>query len=514
MKRLNAVLPDWTRVMWASDEARAVWEERISNINAAWSRIERWSVVDGARDSCLTFVRPEDLPIVTAWAAKHGVDALPLARVGIGDQYSATPRPVEPNAPWQYRVVITRVELVDRWLEAWNDTGEDGKYQGTNNRAIGELLGFPSCCVDFFERVWVEERFQDTTWPMALKMGTVDVNTRHIDIPVTSSIECNILLRWLGVRLVPHLPCHFLCQATVGFAQDLVEVARQRQFGEWIDHAYEMLSWPVEWSALHGIAEVKTPVCKISARTDVTAEKYVVRREGTGYPDEGVVGRSFPYRDKGNVKLYEHRSFKESLAVVEPPPLGIKGSVVDVTPPDDPTTWTDNGFASREAMDAAHAVLIDTLREHPFPAADAVVLDLGCGNGYLLERIGALLNTTELYGIERDPERAKRAYARHPMGFMRSGDLFDQFLWPNDPIDLAVVMPGRWLESVHRERIDAATASLRRVKTVLFYAYGDWLQRKDLETLIRDAGFTGWSAVGPTRGTNNVEAVLALPGTT
>lgn len=524
MRRLQLkdrpTLPPWTRIAWASDVARSTWEERIKNINAAWARVERWSVVDGARSSCLTFVEPRDLPVVTRWAEKHDLVAMPLARVGISDQYSARSRELCEGEAWQYRVVITKRPYVKKWYEAWEDTGEGGKYRGTNNRVIGELLGFPSCCIDFFERVWVDEEWQDTTWPMTQLTAdnAGDEYKRTIVISETAPIATNILLRWLGVRVVPHLPCHHHCQATVGFAEDLREVAIKRDFARWWDHASEMLSWPVEWSALHGIAEIKTPILKISSNTDVTAEKYVVRRHGPSYPDEGVAGRAFPYRDAKNVKLYEHRSFKDSLAAIQPP-TGIRGIVTGVTAPDDPTEWTDNGFSSREAMDQAHNVIVDVIGQHRDDErlliddpTIAIIIDLGCGNGRLLQRIITLFPAPIAYGIEQDRARARRAYERLPLSYIRHGEMFDLTLWPDDPIDLALVMPGRFIEGDNENTLIVARDRLMKVRYLLFYAYGDWLNRcGGIEPLVREAGFDSqrWQFVGAVQGTHNVEAVLA-----
>jgi hypothetical protein len=51
-----------------------------------------------------------------------------------------------------------------------------------------------------------------------------------------------------------------------------------------------------EWSALHGIAEIKTPVLKASTRTDATPCNYTLRRQRDNYPLEGVRRLSSPYR--------------------------------------------------------------------------------------------------------------------------------------------------------------------------------------------------------------------------
>jgi hypothetical protein len=79
---------------------------------------------------------------------------------------------------------------------------------------------------------------------------------------------------------------------------------------EWLT---EILTWPVEWSALHGIAEIKTPVLKVSTNTDATALKYVVQRKGASYPVEGAHGLKFPYQTPQRLPLTDSRGFKQGL---------------------------------------------------------------------------------------------------------------------------------------------------------------------------------------------------------
>jgi len=125
--------------------------------------------------------------------------------------------------------------------------------------------------------------------------------------------QTNVLWRWLGIRPVPHLPCSAECVATRSFAEALAEVGRHWEFAteiEWLD---EILSWPVEWSALHGIAEIKTPVLKFSTRTDATASRFSVDWLGGGQALHGASGLAFPYR-VGPAKHSASRAFQRGLA--------------------------------------------------------------------------------------------------------------------------------------------------------------------------------------------------------
>ena len=76
---------------------------------------------------------------------------------------------------------------------------------------------------------------------------------------------------------------------------------------------HAILDWPMEWSALHGIAEVRTPVFKLAMDTDASAATYVVRHHGRSYPEHGATGLVFPYRRPDRLVISESRGFQEGL---------------------------------------------------------------------------------------------------------------------------------------------------------------------------------------------------------
>jgi hypothetical protein len=155
----------------------------------------------------------------------------------------------------------------------------------------------------------------DPIWPMATAESAPD-SLRQID--VQGSIFTNVLWRSVGVRAVPHLPCRFDCHATQKFGQLFIDTAIQLGFQDEIGWLSQILSWPVEWSALHGIAVIKTPVLKISTRTDATAEKLTVRCLGNDSPKEGAQGLAFPYRTLPRTMVTESAGFQRGLVQVEP----------------------------------------------------------------------------------------------------------------------------------------------------------------------------------------------------
>lgn len=387
MTRLDFRLPEFTRYAWVSDRAREVWGPRITRIQAAWSEIEWRSVAAGVRPCAHRIVEPAALEALTARMAGAGLAVACFGEVGwSASPYTSASAPAVPGQPVALRVAIGSPEANAAFCAAWA-AGDQAR--------IGESLGYPACCQRFFQRVWVDERCMDTTWAMAASHGSAsgpdaEQRTRRVAGPR----EVNILLRWLGVRAVPHLPCRFDCAGSVEFASKLIAVGRDAGFTEEMDWLLEMLAWPVEWSALHGIAEIRTPVIKISAATDATAERYEVRREGDGYPAEGARGLQFPYRAPERLRVLSSIGFRRGLEnpIVVPPAAAttapasapISAPASAPAPADPRAAW----FAERRDLFAqnGYRTLPRAIYEAFLDVVDrpGATLELGCGNGLLL----------------------------------------------------------------------------------------------------------------------------------
>jgi SAM-dependent methyltransferase len=478
IERLSFVLPDFTRLLWVSDDAKAVWGARLRAIGRAWFEIEWRAVAAGVRRSAITVVSSESLVESSATWLDHGLMALPFEIQGSANSYSSTPVAYEAGKPFVFRAVVGRPDDVRAFRAAW---------VASDDKAIGALLGYPPCCTAFFRRTWVDQRLVDTTWAMACE--TVQEVNGHRTLEVRGPPEANILWRWMGVRAVPHLPCRFDCPSTVELGRRLVEVGRAAGYAQEMDWLMEILRWPLEWSALHGIAEVRTPVLKVSTRTDATPVTYVVRRAGDAYPAEGARGLVFPYRVPAKPLLTSSVAFRRGLAHELP--------VVDAP------EWlaTDNGFSTVTGMDAAHAPIVEVVRR-TLGRSGGAVLDLGCGNGALVGKIAEGRSVTP-FGLDASPERIEHARLRLPRFSSNFwvGELFtsDEPWAPDRRYTLALVMPGRFLEGIEPAPAERLRARLRAsCDRLLVYAYGDWLTRYGtFAGLVEAAGFRMLAEHGP-----------------
>jgi hypothetical protein len=468
--RLPFVLPDFTRISWVSDEARDLWGPRLQAITTAWTEIEWLSVRDKVRSCAITVLSPEAFVASGPTWAGHGLNAMPLEIQGVGQySYSSTAVAAQPGQPIAFRMVIGTPENVSAFKTAY-DAGDEHR--------IGDLLGYPACCREFYRRVWVEDGCIDTTWPMAL--ATAEAVDNRVSIE-ESPPQANILWRWMGVRTVSHLPCRLDCPATVEVAERLIGAGRENGYAQEMDWLLEILSWPVEWSTLHGIAEIKTPILKVSTRSDATAHKYSLQREGTSYPDAGMPGLKFPYRISHQPKVTLSAHFKRGLdnpiSATEAPPAAWYAS--------------DNGFSTVAAMERAHKPIVD-LATKELSGVEGSIIDLGCGNGALLAKVCKAVPGLMPVGVDTDEGRLGHFAELNPgpSGRAIQCDIFDvPAQCAGDRFALALLMAGRLLE------VDASrTADLRRwlasnCDRILVYAYGDWLTRYgNLGGLIEQAG--------------------------
>ncbi len=411
---------------WASEASRARWEPMLQAAQAAWSELELVSVTERLRDSALVHLEPHELP-----SASRDCRGVWLEPSVLGFQPDGS-----------FRVAIHRPGLARSWYDAWAASDHD---------MIGRLLGFPDCCRAFFAEHWLRREARDVT-----------PSLRSIDGPW----EANPLLRWLGVRLVPHLPCSADCEATLRIARAYLAVGRRA--GVDVAPIEALLKMRVEYDAANGLAVVSTD----DFRFQVTAEPeaFTAKRDGGSTPE--------------------------------------------------PTPWEDNGFSSREDMDWAHRTVQRGVfgrmgpcaneAEHPQGVCSA--LDLGAGDGELLAKImqAAGMSSGRFLGIEADAGRAARGRARgRDVVCGRIQDVsFDAFALA--PFDVVLLMPGRLLEMSPAEA-DRVRASLPLIgRRLVFYAYGDWLTKYGgLAGLVRAVGLDVVSAIHGAAGVEAAEGRVA-----
>jgi len=397
--RLDFQIPEFIRIIWTSPEARKVWESRVSTISNLWPKIERLAVANNTKPLALQTCPPEDLMDMISWCAKRNLVIVPLRQEGTAPNYINASIPFRQNSPWNFRVVIGQWAQVEEFVKLW---------KSGNDVDIGAALGFPMCCQWFFQANWVVLGWRDLTYPM---IGATDGNHFTVEGPRA----CNILLRWVGVRAVSHLPCSFHCEETEVIGDNLLGVVEDNfpQEAGWLK---EMLDWPVRWSSLHGIASITTPVFRVVTSSDALAKTVIIDRPSAVYPAEGATGIEFPFKSTKPLSFI----FKDN--------------------------WTDNGFRSLSAMTKAHDVILKLMGLIPESTVPKVY-DLGCGNGLLLQKARAVFPEAKMHGVEIDEKVA--AKAKTLLDDVTIGDL-REVKWWTPPYGLIIISMAR-LDEMDKE---------------------------------------------------------------
>ncbi|HYW72194.1 MAG TPA: hypothetical protein VE961_14255, partial [Pyrinomonadaceae bacterium] len=170
----------------------------------------------------------------------------------------------------------------------------------------------PECCRAFRLRMRDDRKLLDVQFAQSLNTGSAIIQDRVVQI--FSPGIMNTLPARLDVLPFAHEPCSMDCQASRAMAEAWVKTGRANGFREAMDDLETLLSWPMEWSRLHGIAELKLPILKLVANTDATAQAYRVQILSDNYPDEGVSGLNFPFARPHAAKVSDSKSFKDGLA--------------------------------------------------------------------------------------------------------------------------------------------------------------------------------------------------------
>ena len=245
------ILPEWTRWSWAGIPERNRFAPLVKQLKIAWANIERLSVVDGMRMGALQYVKFSDLSGLDHWAHTHGVRMIPITAARVSGFQSIQ---VLEN-PNSLRVLFVKSEHYDTVIP----------LDLNNHRRVATLLGYPTCCLNAFERTWARGQV-DSTYEAF-------VNTPARAAGVSNSTPyAHSLLRWLGIRAGFHMPCAHDCAPSQKIAEEIIALGIKYGYVDEMHFLEEAMRWPIKWSRLFGIAEIVTPVIKISTRTDWTSE--------------------------------------------------------------------------------------------------------------------------------------------------------------------------------------------------------------------------------------------------
>jgi hypothetical protein len=212
-----------TRIVWASAKARAEWEPKVALAAQGYLAAERSTVASGARQAGQLWLGVRDYMEFLPWAMEHGLTVRVVRWTGEVGGFTHSGYPEGDSM-----VVVAFGRDLKQPYEA--------------------LFGYPECCQEFFAREFPNDPDPIPAWGAE----NVGPNLR---------ILTNPLLRYIGARAVPHIPCGGGCQET----EQLGEVFLAHMPPECREPVRELLALAATWDRYRGVAIVTTPHFKVIA---------------------------------------------------------------------------------------------------------------------------------------------------------------------------------------------------------------------------------------------------------
>jgi len=254
----------FTRIFWKRKN------DRVMNLMQRVSRVchfaEYETVRRRLRKACTFHIEPVAFEDQVERIANDGLYWLPIKRSKKYEGFSHKHFPTNKADPDStvYGVLSWKLDYAREFKEA-----SKGKV---DHKKIAQLLGYPPCCIKFFDEVWTAG-FYDPIWQAA--ENTEGSKRSGNTIELETNAYPNESKPYFGLRLVPQLTCSFRCQASEKQAKIFVDVMRKTD-KEVCEFLVDYLKGPMTWSVLHGIAQVETEDLLGITNSMPTREKYTV----------------------------------------------------------------------------------------------------------------------------------------------------------------------------------------------------------------------------------------------
>jgi hypothetical protein len=287
--KLNFSMPNFNRITWVSEELKNNWEPIINQLPLVIDDFFTSNEVVNLVPIQIKFINPNKVYNYKKEIIRKGLFAEHLETNILFDNHIYCRNKSFNSIP----VVIGTLKNVTTFIRSMKDISIE--KESKSNKELSDI--------PFLGRQYLTKNITDQFWGYLLSENNEKVEQNK-------TLDNNILNPYwasFGISSIPYLPNRLDCSESFDIALKIKEIAKNNLSKGIFDAWYEILSWPIEWSALHGIAEIKTPLFKMIYNTDATGTKYSMQLKSETYPEKGLKGLLFPY--KKPKKLY----FSESL---------------------------------------------------------------------------------------------------------------------------------------------------------------------------------------------------------
>lgn len=262
---------DRVRLSFVGAPQRAAWEARLERARSAESIAALEAVAAG--DAAVGRARVSDgaLFALHTRAAERGLHLLDLGVAAAGQFHE---------------VAIGRRADVEAYRRA---------VQAGDAAAAARLAGVPTCCAAAAVRraeTGAAPLWDYATAGAALDSGAADVRSHPL---------ANPFLRAAGISFLPHVPCGPGCEPSLRLAERRRDLARAADEDAAQDAA-AILAWPLEWTSLHGLVEIKTGIVRLVHPDGYSAGMRRARFWGPAPAPDAALGLGFAFRKRPSAR--------------------------------------------------------------------------------------------------------------------------------------------------------------------------------------------------------------------
>ncbi|MFH1585463.1 MAG: hypothetical protein ABIB79_01715 [archaeon] len=236
-----------------SNNAREEWKSTLQKARGLHRKTEYELVKRGLRGAAITYIAKKDIERNLETYLEEELFFTPLEKVRPFSKFLHKHTIPSQGEDWIVRGVLTRTNKLGGEFEEGYFKNDDVK--------IGEMLGYPPCCCDFFNYVWKKGYF-DPLWESARNTKKPEDNT----IEVESNPLINQALRYFGLRITSHIPCSLNCEGTVESGKRWYEVMESLNEDVAV-RLKEILSEELIWESFEGVATIENKYLKGTIET-------------------------------------------------------------------------------------------------------------------------------------------------------------------------------------------------------------------------------------------------------
>ncbi len=286
---LRPRLDPFTKSNWKTAVSRDEWSPVLRRVAEGKSLAEWMSVIDDRTDrkAAIVHVNHQNRDEWIERVGKHGLHyrQIRFSRPYEGYSHKFIPANRDDPERLSYSVISQNEDIADKIKEIELE-GEGGE----RHRQIGEFLGFPDCCLDHFNDVWLDQGRIDPIYEIACNSGNaeaIDGDRNQIRI-VDPDPWSNIIWRYFGWSYITHLPCSFDCEKSHEIAQVRGEIMAENGYRDAANALHTWLNEPHVWSGYKSLARVANGHFLGSSQTSAYWNKKRVVW-GEEHPSESVV---------------------------------------------------------------------------------------------------------------------------------------------------------------------------------------------------------------------------------